>query len=374
MPLELRCLSNFASVLLAASTLMFLSSVVIQSWDPNGASSSEPLENGQSAGIHAVNPPERFYQPNVSISQTTLRLMPDRNEIDIRQLVSKETAGNLNFTCDRSSLVVISPEDAEQDRQSCLNMQHGRCLRNIRDQNYGWTCNCGGKVLQYVDISKSGSSTAKRLMGLCGKAPGCHVSYGYKEMTEKTQENVTAFAILRHPIERFISGYGTIMQRLQWYVRMCEKHRDILWPLDSGRLAQIFRMEEPRRFRMFVDFFLDEGDNMIENFPFYYFDCGILPHVMSQTWFMNLYPGRIQYVGKIENATQDISWLIHKVVGVEINAATLVVNKNEGGHMQKFRRLGKDWKTYLLTHERKSIELLNDFFSPELKAFGYSRA
>mmetsp|Transcript_30368 Transcript_30368/g.48730 ORF Transcript_30368/g.48730 Transcript_30368/m.48730 type:complete len:126 (+) Transcript_30368:559-936(+) len=115
----------------------------------------------------------------------------------------------------------------------------------------------------WIDIFKSGSSSLKRelLPHLCPPQkliydgiPGdpdrdCLVLLrrGYMRLNQTDLSNVTAFATVRHPVRRFISGYGTVMHRSRSYKQ--------IFQADGDMIAKIARMKEPHRFRACVDWF-----------------------------------------------------------------------------------------------------------------------
>merc|ERR1712066_345036 len=63
---------------------------------------------------------------------------------------------------------------------------------------------------------------------------------------EENVSGIYAFAMVRHPVTRFISAYGTIMDRIGGKSLPCMREK----------LKLILLMKEPARFNAFVDLYI----------------------------------------------------------------------------------------------------------------------
>jgi len=257
------------------------------------------------------------------------------------------------------------PFSIESPRDGILgNCTTTRNLWNAYKPKYGRRCTCGSNVLQFVEVPKTASTTVKRLMQKICKQKGCTVQQGYDNLTPQDTSGFFAFSIVRHPVQRFLSGYGTVIKRLKDYF--------LENPIGENdkRIRAIMKLNEPRRFREFVDFFLSPsyGINMIKNEP------NILAHTFSSSFFWNLYPGKIHSIGRTESAEKDLEALLKDVLKMKLkpNKVRMWANYGEGQTNVKNSLNASNVYSYYLNNERKSIDKLNNHFATEISALGYN--
>jgi len=275
--------------------------------------------------------------------------------VDPRSLLNK-------IECDKP-WVVETPEDRAFGRKNCVS-DYGVCWGEFRNHIYGRTCQCGDKTLQYIEIPKTGSSSVNALMRKLCKAP-CQFKKGYKHITEETAKTYTTFTLMRHPVERFISGYGTIAFR-------GANHRaeGILDLPENSRVRKMWEMDEPDRFHEFVNLFLETYDTLPNKYAPKGVLCGFFAHVLSQSFFWNVYPGDIHYTASTRNASAALNEMWEKAFGVQIHE-TIWANRDEGSKVTKDGEKKRSWKEEVMENDRVSIEKLNEFFKDEMETFGF---
>merc|ERR1712032_820356 len=89
------------------------------------------------------------------------------------------------------------------------------------------------------------------------KLPKPHDSHTVEKL------HLKAFAFVRHPLDRFVSGYGTVMRRL---LIMAARGEKLGGKCMSRELYRIVHLPEPQRFRTFVDFFLARPEAWIDDY------------------------------------------------------------------------------------------------------------
>ncbi len=100
------------------------------------------------------------------------------------------------------------------------------------------------------------------------------------------------FAFVRHPIQRFISGYYTINAMI--FSENGLKFLNHTNAKYAGKYKFISIFGEPQRFETFLD-------ELIEN-PFLFYAQVPFRHISSQTYFLsNFYGSNIDFIGKVEN-------------------------------------------------------------------------
>merc|ERR1711879_349312 len=125
---------------------------------------------------------------------------------------------------------------------------------------------------------------------------------------------IRTFMVVRHPLDRFLSGYGTVITRMQ--------QLNGRKPCVTDRLAAILNMSEPQRLSAYLELYLAEGERWCEQVTCRGRRAGhsCLPqHVLSQRWFRNLWPGPIDFMLHTETLTADIQRL-SRWLGVALSA------------------------------------------------------
>mmetsp|Transcript_18147 Transcript_18147/g.30069 ORF Transcript_18147/g.30069 Transcript_18147/m.30069 type:complete len:338 (-) Transcript_18147:169-1182(-) len=299
-----------------------------------------------------------------------------------------------------------------------------RCV-DTRDTGFGTVYqrhgSVGGRYVVNVEVFKSATSSLHSVLSLrycpsinqtvwLSKLQNCiiPVNRGYHFAQGFNLEGaVTAFAVIRHPVKRFISGYTEMIKHFTWCQELSSFCQDghKTKPPSALFLALNQTGEEPHRFNAFVDLFTSKGFNILEDYvSISANDDGngseraedeasgrrgqeeeILPnnglvsyatgmlHCLSQMWFLSQYPGRILYLTRLEdNLGSKVNWL-------KMNVMNLTLSEKE--KKLAFRRVhsyDSRWGTpslkYILKRPdmyQRSIEKLNDYFQQELDFFGY---
>mmetsp|Transcript_30230 Transcript_30230/g.59216 ORF Transcript_30230/g.59216 Transcript_30230/m.59216 type:complete len:421 (+) Transcript_30230:110-1372(+) len=358
---------------------------------------------------------------------------------DPRQ-VMLEMHGDLGFEkCVGNPMAVKSPEDIRANRSVCLHdvdpksyRHNWTCAEQAMRRTYGFSLvfspnnvmpdapdntrrtsdvGEGGHEIRrfrYVEIPKTGSSLVKYQLGSLLDKCGPSKKYGNAVVIadrdwyglrppESLERNEEAFAFIRHPVKRFISGYGTIMRRLGRKENQ-ERLRGFVfeWGMKKLKgmkeLKRIWSLPEPERFDVFVDHYLELGDGLL----MYDFggNCPLMAHVLSQTWFLNLYSKPIKYIGRTETLNDDYRHFFGDIVGLRTDCvaghvseltttdsqantgdasnavnreiAVNPINRREG------QKAGVREDVYYLRECRSSVAKLNDHFRVEMDAFGYA--
>jgi len=347
--------------------------------------------------------------------------MPQVSGKDPREIMI-EMRPSLAFAhkCRASPFAIMSPEDVIQNRSHCLadnpesNKPKWTCAEQVMRRTYGFSLVLREQIadnveeegvqqkksFRYVEVPKSGSSfvkyNMKPLLDACLSGRAAHGAKSVPtaisaEMVasrdwyglvpgEELPANEVAFTFIRHPVKRFISGYGTIMTRLETAEHQLRlggmifewgklKHLEHM----EG-LREIWRMREPARFDAFVSHYLQWGDQLlIYDFGSH---CPLMAHVLSQTWFLNLYAGRILHVGRTEKGTMDADYqhFFSNVAGLQGSCVRAFVDdaRRKGAHLNRDEGRGRILQVEQYQKvARRSIERLNENFAVELKVFGF---
>merc|ERR1711879_305612 len=93
----------------------------------------------------------------------------------------------------------------------------------------------------------------------------------------------------------------------------------------TKELNEVLAMTDPARFIAFVDLYIKHGTHLIElyncpgktRFP----NPCVMAHAMSQTWYINLWPGEITHMMKVETWNADIQKL-ESAIGKTLKVGT----------------------------------------------------
>eukprot|EP00466_Bigelowiella_natans_P004793 jgi/Bigna1/135019/aug1.27_g9727 len=291
------------------------------------------------------------------------------------------------WECPGNPFSVMGPEDIAANRTRCLQLDQG-----IVGFLYT-TKHSPGRLFAYVENYKVGSTTivdnldehhcphVASFKGMHDKAinnsVNCLVTLqrgGYDIIAKHSmakQQPITAFSFVRHPVDRFVSGYATMLLHFDW------NYKNL-----TSRTKQLMDLKEPQRFSAFVDYITDQGTRIVEPFTrkcngdgqarvekvenfFTSEEAAGYLHMFSQTWFLSQYPGRIQYIGKFENNfNSSLKWIMTDLMSL---SKVYSISRNN-----KRMKLYSFTKKYLKEPSlRQTIERLNRYFAFELDLFGY---
>ena len=172
-----------------------------------------------------------------------------------------------------------------------------------------------GTLVLYVEIPKTGSTTVK--------------SYTTSRIPELTLDHFVAttlsFTVVREPLQRFISGYGTVLARGK---KLMEAHG-----VGAVDAATFKKMEARQRFEAFVDLIVVAGDRM-HLYPPIPPPHTVWFHTLTQAWFLELMPLPIDFVLHLETLEEDFKWLNHKLnIGIPFEAHVRTNNQAEIKHI-----------------------------------------
>jgi len=131
----------------------------------------------------------------------------------------------------------------------------------------------------FLEIPKTGSTSVKHWL----QRPFA------ENKRNKAFDVHRSFTVVREPLQRFLSGYGTVRHR-------AARH----WPFNAS-------MSEADTFEAFVDLIRSEGDRLVTSRPK---EGCVWFHVMSQTWFIELLERPIDRVLRLERLEEDLALLL----------------------------------------------------------------
>ena len=193
-------------------------------------------------------------------------------------------------------------------RQSCGMLHpYGRFVQSTHD-NQG---------ILYVEIPKTSSSTMKAWLSLCRHPVlgGGNFGGGWAQKAPIFPPAQKAFVVVREPLKRFLSGYGTVRSRV----------------LAFHQKSIIGHEKELQRFRTFVKTLTSEGGLVMARQGH---DSCVWCHTLSQMWFIELYPHRIDFVVHLETLEADLKALKHAVPTISLPAVPPIhKNTKEADHV-----------------------------------------
>lgn len=158
----------------------------------------------------------------------------------------------------------------------------------------------------WLEIPKCGSTTIKTWL----HAPTTQNKRNRLFSIQKS------FAVVREPLVRFLSGYGTIRARLR------HAGARALAPFNDTSAS------ERELFERFVELVTTEGDALCTSRPK---DECVWFHVMSQMWFLEFHTAReIDYILRVESLQTDLDAMLAEV-HLNVSETTLPkLNTHEG--------------------------------------------
>lgn len=187
----------------------------------------------------------------------------------------------------------------------------------------------------WVEVPKTGSTTVR------SRFPAL------KPISDDTSAladgSVKSFVVVREPLQRMLSGYGTLQARLQ--LELPRAH----WP------EFLHEEDEPTRFTRFVDLLVSTPDIELAHSA-----CNvqcIWQHVMTQMWFISLFPAEITFLARTEHLDEDLPAAAN-AIGARYEDAPSK-NANEGGlNVTQIALQAPSALARLLTHLAQDYECL----------------
>ncbi|GAB5359568.1 hypothetical protein AAMO2058_000554600 [Amorphochlora amoebiformis] len=315
-----------------------------------------------------------------------VKFLPAKS-MDPREVMKKDLPDTWPFLwkCPGNPYAIPGPEDLASTRSTCLEIYEGALGFMFLNRRYP------EEIVSYVENYKAGSTSIVETI-LRNRCPNIQLKHlrpygmvncvipirrGYQNITQEYNlTKVKAFTIVRHPVKKFISGYGTAM------IHFNIAGRRIRPPY----LATLCKVEEPKRFVEFVNLFVEKGLDIVNpylkngkllNF-WKSFEAAGFMHMFSQTWFMSLYPGPIEYIGRVESIEEDMQYLLQQHLHLNTTGEFLWKNSEESESKRNENNtiFQPPWKRsrYLTSDDpdvRGAIDKLNRYFRVELRAFGY---
>ena len=153
----------------------------------------------------------------------------------------------------------------------------------------------------YVEVPKAGSTTVKSAFGVFDQ-----------DWSEDDAAAVSgagaaprAFAVVREPLDRILSGYGTLISRL---LKMA--HLDATWPASPLFAALLDKDADAiARFEAFAELLTSRGDGLLTEpharapTP----HVCVWRHVLSQMWYLAMWRGEIEYVVRLEDLDDELA-------------------------------------------------------------------
>lgn len=110
------------------------------------------------------------------------------------------------------------------------------------------------------------------------------------------------------------------------------------------------------RFNAFVDLYTEHGADFVTLYQCAYDSCD-LNHALSLSWYLNLWPGKIDHVFHVESLSEDVETMSN-IMGVPLQLQHL---NNHEGHPD----------AELLLNQTQTIQKLHDYLRTDIVRFGY---
>ena len=176
------------------------------------------------------------------------------------------------------------PEDARPLYECRIKSPYGRFVDALD----------GGPPVFFLEIPKTGSTTIKSWL---------HAEYAENKRNARFDVR-QSFTVVREPLARFLSGYGTVRHRGERY-----------WPFNETRFS------EAEKFERFVVMLSAEGDRLATQRPK---DRCLWYHAFSQMWYFEFLPQRkVNYVLRLETLEADLEHMLRAMPLVAKNATLL---------------------------------------------------
>ena len=153
----------------------------------------------------------------------------------------------------------------------------------------------------YVEVPKAGSTTVKSAFGVFDQ------DWSEDDAVAVSGAGAAprAFAVVREPLDRILSGYGTLISRL---LKMA--HLDATWPASPLFAALLDKDADAiARFEAFAELLTSRGDGLLTEpharapTP----HVCVWRHVLSQMWYLAMWRGEIEYVARLENLDDELA-------------------------------------------------------------------
>jgi len=242
--------------------------------------------------------------------------------------------------CNRSRYIRPSFEDGLEHRGTCSS------THVLQNYQYGKLVRLNGQLWFWVEIPKTGSTAVRGMIEDFVVPDSQDRARGY--VSENDVAGINAFMFVRHPVTRFLSGYGTVIHRT------CFAH-GVTKEWDA-----ICNMVEPERFSTFVRIFAERGsgiDGLLEG-------SGIqhrMRHIFSMTWFRNLWPGQISFLGQSDHYLDALADFSNRT---GVTFAAVRKNTDEGGKVHINRTM--------LLQQQVAMQTLHEIFHDDMISFGYT--
>ena len=238
---------------------------------------------------------------------------------------------------------VLASRRSPDSRHWLMGNPYGVLIDNVTSYDEGRNI-----PLIYVEIPKAGSSTMKATLGSC-KHRFQLVNKVFRMTSDIVSRGAIAFAIVREPLERFLSGYATIRHRIG----------------DGKPFAET--MSELQRFQTFVDLLTSMGEGVLK-LPLPIGPSGqeiyrhVWFHTFSQMWFLEQFPHEVRHILHLETIEADIAALGRRVQ-LPVCKHFMSANAREGGSMVN--------RSMLRAEAPDAISKVVDYFRQDYACLGY---